>query len=131
VLYRERWTCGAGRRDRTRVGPNRLPEDHHGPINETMKAINVSELKAHLSRYLRLASRGARIVVKDRDDPIAQLGPPDAAPLSWRERLAREGRLRLGSQRWDELEISPLPRSVDTQASPRAVREDPHEVRGR
>ena len=96
-----------------------------------MKAINVSELKAHLSRYLRLASRGARIVVKDRDDPIAQIGPPDAAPLSWRERLVREGRLRLGSQRWDELEISALRRSVDIQASLRAVREDPHEVRGR
>ncbi|HEX9690872.1 MAG TPA: hypothetical protein VGA22_02115 [Gemmatimonadales bacterium] len=96
-----------------------------------MKAINVSELKAHLSRYLRLASGGSRIVVKDRDDPIAQIGPPDPVPRSWRERLAREGRLRLGSQRWDELEISPLPRSVDIQASLRAVREDPHEVRGR
>jgi len=96
-----------------------------------MKAINVSELKAHLSRYLRLASRGTRIVVKDRDDPIAQIGPPDAVPLSWRERLAREGRLHLGTQRWDQLEISTLHRSVDIQTSLRAVREDPHEVRGR
>jgi antitoxin (DNA-binding transcriptional repressor) of toxin-antitoxin stability system len=96
-----------------------------------MKSIKVSELKAHLSRYLRMASRGSRIVVKDRDDPIAQIGPPDAAPLSWRERLAREGRLRLGSQDWDALQISKLERPVDIQASLRAVREDPHEVRGR
>jgi hypothetical protein len=78
-----------------------------------------------------MAQRGSRIVVKDRDDPIAEIGPPGPAPLSWPERLAREGRLRLGSQRWRELTISPLDRPVDIQASLRAVREDPHEVRGR
>ena len=96
-----------------------------------MKAINVSELKAHLSKYLRMASRGARIVVKDRDEPIAQLGPPSGEALSWRERLAREGRLRLGTQDWATLSVSKLDRRVDIQASLRAVREDPREVRGR
>ena len=96
-----------------------------------MKVINVSELKTHLSRYLRMASRGSRIIVKDRDDPIAEIGPPHPTALSWRERLARAGRLRLGSQRWGDLRISPLDRVVDIQASLRAVREDPHEVRGR
>ncbi len=96
-----------------------------------MKSIKVSELKAHLSRYLRLASRGARIVVKDRDEPIAQLGPPDPAELPWQERLAREGRLRPGSQAWGRLRISGLEQPVDIQASLRAVREDPDEVRRR
>jgi len=96
-----------------------------------MKAINVSELKAHLSKYLRLASRGARIVVKDRDEPIAQLGPPQGEALSWRDRLAREGRLRLGTQDWATLTVSKLDRPVDIQASLRAVREDPREVRRR
>jgi antitoxin (DNA-binding transcriptional repressor) of toxin-antitoxin stability system len=96
-----------------------------------MKAINVSELKAHLSKYLRLASRGAHIVVKDRDEPVAQLGPPQGESLSWRDRLAREGRLRLGTQDWAKLKVSELDRSVDIQASLRAVREDPSEVRRR
>jgi antitoxin (DNA-binding transcriptional repressor) of toxin-antitoxin stability system len=96
-----------------------------------MKAINVSELKAHLSKYLRLASRGARIVVKDRDEPIAQLGPLQGEALSWRERLAREGRLRLGAQDWAKLTVSKLDRRVDIQSSLRAVRDDPHEVRRR
>ena len=36
-----------------------------------MKAINVTELKAHLSKYLRMAARGSLIIVKDRDEPIA------------------------------------------------------------
>jgi antitoxin (DNA-binding transcriptional repressor) of toxin-antitoxin stability system len=96
-----------------------------------MKSITVTELKTHLSRYLRMASRGARIVVKDRNDPIAQLGPLDAEPLPWRERLAREGRLRIGTQAWGELRISTLDRPVDIQASLQAVREDPSEVRRR
>jgi antitoxin (DNA-binding transcriptional repressor) of toxin-antitoxin stability system len=96
-----------------------------------MKAINVTELKAHLSKYLRMASRGSRILVKDRDEPIAQLGPPQAEAVSWRDRLAREGRLRLGTQDWPALAISAPDRPVDIQASLRAVREDPSEVRRR
>jgi len=52
-----------------------------------MKDINVRELKAHLSKYLRLASRGARIIVKDRDEPIAELGPPRQQSLTWRAML--------------------------------------------
>lgn len=96
-----------------------------------MKTINVTELKAHLSRYLRAASNGARIVVKDRNRPIAQLGPLDKQPVPWRERLAREGRLQLGTQSWADLQISPLDRAVDIQESLEAVREDPSEVRRR
>jgi antitoxin (DNA-binding transcriptional repressor) of toxin-antitoxin stability system len=96
-----------------------------------MKAIKVTELKSHLSRYLRLASRGRRILVTDRDEPIAELGPPQASPASWRERLARDGRLRPGSQNWSALRIAPLGRRVDIQASLRAVRDDQDEVRRR
>ena len=86
-----------------------------------MKTINVTELKAHLSKYLRLASRGSRILVKDRNEPIAQLGPPEAGPLSWRDRLASEGRLRLGTQEWGKLKISKLDRAIDIQAALRAA----------
>ena len=96
-----------------------------------MKAITVSELKAHLSRYLRMASRGSRIVVKDRDEPIAQLGPLDSSPVHWRDRLAGTGRLRLGSQDWERLAISPLDRPVDIQQALADVREDTVEVRRR
>ena len=96
-----------------------------------MRSIKVTELKAHLSRYLRQASRGERITVKDRDEPIAELGPACATPLSWRDRLVREGRLRPGTQDWGALKISIIERRVDIQSSLRAVREDPGEVRRR
>ncbi|HEY7442507.1 MAG TPA: hypothetical protein VH701_08825 [Vicinamibacterales bacterium] len=96
-----------------------------------MKTIKVTELKAHLSRYLRLASRGTRITVNDREEPIAELGPPQTDRLSWRDRLVREGRLRPGTQDWGALRISALGRHVDIKSSLRAVREDPDEVRRR
>jgi antitoxin (DNA-binding transcriptional repressor) of toxin-antitoxin stability system len=96
-----------------------------------MKAINVTELKAHLSKYLRLASRGVRITVNDRDEPVAELGPPQPEPSSWHDRLVRAGRLRPGTQKWSMLNISVLNRRVDIQASLRVVREDPSEVRRR
>jgi antitoxin (DNA-binding transcriptional repressor) of toxin-antitoxin stability system len=93
--------------------------------------INVSELKAHLSRYLRKASRGARITVRDRDEAIAEIGPASEPARTWWDRLQEQGRLRPGSQEWDTLEITPLAGPTDIQASLRAVREDPNEVRGR
>ena len=94
-----------------------------------MKAINVTELKAHLSEYLRMASRGARIIVKDRDEPVAQLGPLEKESLPWRDRLAQQGRLRRGTQNWGKLKISKLDIALDIQSSLRAVREDSDEVR--
>jgi antitoxin (DNA-binding transcriptional repressor) of toxin-antitoxin stability system len=96
-----------------------------------MKAIKVTELKANLSKYLRLASRGTQILIKDRDEPLAQIGPVQGAARSWRERLEAQGRLRLGSQDWGSLRLSKPRRRVDIQASLRAVREEPSEVRRR
>ncbi len=91
----------------------------------------MTELKASLSRYLRQASRGERITVRDRDEPIAELGPARPEPLSWRDRLVREGRLRPGTQNWGALNISNIERRVDIQSSLRAIREEPDEVRRR
>ena len=89
-----------------------------------MKSIKVTELKAHLSKYLRLASQGTRIVVNDRDEPIAEIGPPLGAPVSWRERMARENRLTLGTQQWNELAISRLQTQVDIQTALQDIRDD-------
>lgn len=96
-----------------------------------MKTVKVSELKARLSEYLRMAAAGRRLVVTDREDPIAQLGPLDAVELPWRDRLVREGRLRPGTQDWGSLKISPTNRPVDVQGALRAIRDDPDEVRRR
>jgi hypothetical protein len=70
-------------------------------------------------------------VVKDREEPIALLGPLEAEASSWRQRMAQEGRLRLGSQAWSQLHVSRLDRKIDIQASLGEVRQDPSEVRRR
>ena len=89
-----------------------------------MKSVTVTELKSHLSAYLRRAARGARIVVMDRTEPVAQLGPLEPDDQPWRERLAREGRLRRGSQDWKSLRISSLGRAVDIRRALDDVRGD-------
>ena len=40
-----------------------------------MKRVKISELKAHLSEYLREVGAGNTIVVCDRDRPVARLSP--------------------------------------------------------
>ena len=89
-----------------------------------MKAINVSELKNHLSQYLRRAQRGEQLVVMDRSRPVAQLGPPIAETGSTREALARDGTLVLGKQRFSGLRFAKVKKPIDAQALLRAIREE-------
>jgi antitoxin (DNA-binding transcriptional repressor) of toxin-antitoxin stability system len=89
-----------------------------------MKAITVSELKNHLSRYLRMAARGERIVVLDRRAPLAQLGPTEGEAVSSLERLRRTGLLVPGTQAFASIRFSKTRKRVDAQALLQAVRED-------
>jgi antitoxin (DNA-binding transcriptional repressor) of toxin-antitoxin stability system len=61
-----------------------------------MRTVRIGELKNNLSRYLRVVRGGTRLVVMDRDTPIAELGPITssrmAAPAA-REELVRRGLL--------------------------------------
>jgi antitoxin (DNA-binding transcriptional repressor) of toxin-antitoxin stability system len=41
----------------------------------TMKAVNIAELKTHLSRHLREVRAGRVLTVLDRNTPIARLAP--------------------------------------------------------
>jgi prevent-host-death family protein len=65
-----------------------------------MKTASVSELKAQLSRFLRMVKRGSEVEILDRGVPVARL-VAIAAPVSSEsarlERLARAGIVRRGS----------------------------------
>jgi antitoxin (DNA-binding transcriptional repressor) of toxin-antitoxin stability system len=41
-----------------------------------MKAVGIKQLKIRLSEYVRLARSGETILVSDRDEVVAELGPP-------------------------------------------------------
>ena len=64
-----------------------------------MTRVSISELKAHLSRYLREVRRGGEVQVLDRGVPIARLTKIATAPLESdrRERLVRSGVVRPGT----------------------------------
>lgn len=63
-----------------------------------MQTVSVSELKAQLSKYLRVVRRGGEVQILDRGIPVARLsgispGPPHDVG---RQRLVASGLLRLG-----------------------------------
>lgn len=64
-----------------------------------MKSVGIKQLKARLSEYVRLARGGETILVSDRDEVVAELGParrPSPAPDSvdaLLDRLARNGHI--------------------------------------
>jgi antitoxin (DNA-binding transcriptional repressor) of toxin-antitoxin stability system len=45
-----------------------------------MKSVGIKQLKARLSEYVRLARAGEIILVSDRDEVVAELGPPRHQP---------------------------------------------------
>ena len=58
-----------------------------------MQTVGIRELKARLSRHLRRVQRGERLIVTDRGQAIATLGPlEEAARPAWLTHLVAEGR---------------------------------------
>ena len=91
-----------------------------------MKTASVSELKAHLSRYLREVRRGGEVQVLDRGRPVARLtGLADASSSTGnhhRQHLIQAGILRPGTADTSRvLDQQPLELASDLR---RAVDED-------
>jgi len=57
-----------------------------------MTTVGVAELRQNLSKYLRLVDQGERLVVTDRNRPVAELGPPSSTGEAL-DRLIAEGRV--------------------------------------
>jgi prevent-host-death family protein len=56
-----------------------------------MTSVGITELKAHLSRYLRRAQDGERFDITYRGAEVAQVGPPDPVrAVLWRMVAAGE-----------------------------------------
>jgi prevent-host-death family protein len=82
-----------------------------------MTTVGVAELRQNLSKYLRVVARGERLVVTDRNRPIAELGPPPSTGRAL-DRLTAEGRVTRPSRpRLPE----PLQLAGDPQALSRAL----------
>lgn len=87
-----------------------------------MHSVGVAELRQHLSRYLRRVERGERLIVTDRNRPVAELGPP-TTPGSDLDRLIAEGRLARPRRRG-------LPEALELKGDPYALSRALDQIRG-
>jgi len=80
-----------------------------------MKSASVAEVRNRLSSYLRQAKKGNEIIVTNRGECIAKIGPfvhgeDMGINLTERQRqMVREGRLTLPKKKWDPVAFNKLP----------------------
>ena len=84
--------------------------------------VGVAELRQNLSRYLRRVERGERLIVTDRNRPVAELGPPPTSS-SELDRLIAEGRVARPVRRG-------LPEPLHLEGDPYALSRALDEIRG-
>jgi prevent-host-death family protein len=84
--------------------------------------VGVAELRQNLSVYLRRVSKGERLVVTDRNRPVAELGPaPTTGPDL--DRLIAAGRVAAPVR-------AGLPKPLQLTGDPRALSRALDEIRG-
>lgn len=71
---------------------------------ETMRAVGIKVLKNRLSEYVRMAAAGETVLVLDREQVVAELGPPSPprpvlSDEDWKARGVREGWLTLPTRK--------------------------------
>jgi prevent-host-death family protein len=86
------------------------------------KTVGVAELRQNLSRYLRRVERGERLVVTDRNRPVAELGPPPTSGAEL-DRLIAAGRVSRPLRRG-------LPEPLRLDGDPQALSRALDEIRG-
>ena len=84
--------------------------------------VGVAELRQNLSRYLRRVEQGERLLVTDRNRPVAELGPPPTTGAEL-DRLIAEGRVSRPTRRG-------LPEPLALEGDPYALSRALDEIRG-
>ena len=86
------------------------------------RTVGVAELRQNLSLYLRRVEEGERLLVTDRNRPVAELGPPPSTGEGL-DRLIAEGRVMRPTRRG-------LPPPLQMDGDPRALSRALDEIRG-
>jgi len=86
------------------------------------RTVGIAELRQNLSRYLRRVAAGERLLVTDRNQPVAELGPPPATGEAL-DRLIAAGRVARPVRRG-------LPGPLQMDGDPRALSRALDEIRG-
>jgi prevent-host-death family protein len=86
------------------------------------ESVGVAELRQNLSVYLRRVKKGERLVVTDRNRPVAELGPAPSTGADL-DRLIAEGRVAPPVR-------SGLPEPLELTGNPRALSQALDDIRG-
>ena len=86
------------------------------------ETVGVAELRQNLSVYLRRVANGERLVVTDRNKPVAEIGPPPSTGAAL-DRLIADGRVRRPRRRG-------LPKPILAEGDPHALTRALDEIRG-
>ncbi|MGH2973474.1 MAG: type II toxin-antitoxin system Phd/YefM family antitoxin [Solirubrobacterales bacterium] len=86
------------------------------------RSIGVAELRQNLSLYLRRVENGERLLVTDRNRPVAEIGPPPSTGEAL-DRLIAEGRVARPIRRG-------LPPPLRMDGDARALSQALDEIRG-
>jgi prevent-host-death family protein len=86
------------------------------------ESVGVAELRQNLSVYLRRVKKGERLVVTDRNRPVAELGPASSTGPDL-DRLIAEGRVSAPGR-------SGLPEPLDLTGDPQALSQALDDIRG-
>lgn len=86
------------------------------------QTVGVAELRQNLSRYLRRVANGERLLVTDRNRPVAELGPPSTSGADL-DRLIADGRVAPPVRRG-------LPEAIPLAGDPGALSRALDEIRG-
>lgn len=85
------------------------------------RTVGIADLRQNLSRHLRRVRRGERLLVTDRNRPVAELGPPPATGEAL-DRLIAEGRVPRPTRRG-------LPEPLESTGDPHALSQALDEIR--
>ena len=86
------------------------------------KSVGIADLRRDLSRYLRRVADGERLLVTDRNRPVAELGPPPAVGSAL-DRLIADARVQRPIRRG-------IPEPLDLEGDPYALSLALDEIRG-
>jgi prevent-host-death family protein len=86
------------------------------------ETVGVAELRQNLSVYLRRVEKGERMIVTDRNKPVAVLGPAPASGAAL-DRLIADGRVSPPRR-------SGLPEPLELDGDPQALSRALDEIRG-
>lgn len=84
--------------------------------------VGIAELRQNLSTYLRRVEQGERLIVTDRNRPVAELGPPATRGADL-DRLLAQGRVSRPARRG-------LPEPLQLEGDAHALSRALDEIRG-